>query len=243
MSLISKKTNPPWVVQAYRSPWYYRFIVATTVLVFLLSTFLSYQLGYQQAHQKFSDKIQSFEQLQQVFAELKMQKENLQQDIMRMEVSKRIDQVAVEQVRQDNLNLTQTNVALEKQLSFYKALMEPKDSKKGLNIEEWQVVKHANVLRYKILLTQISNQHRTLEGNVSVTIEGVSAEEEQTLSLAKLTTEAKPLTFKFKYFQTLEGEFNLPDSFEPKIVLVSAKTKGRKSQKRDITYSWNIEET
>ena len=44
------------------------------------------------------------------------------------------------------------------------------------------------------------------------------------------------------YFQTLEGEFRLPEGFEARTVRVTAEAGKGKPQKLDSTQDWKLEE-
>jgi hypothetical protein len=80
---------------------------------------------------------------------------------------------------------------------------------------------HDKTFRYKLVLTQVIKNNRVTRGEVEIQIEGVQNGKHRTMSLANVSVEKhKKLPFKFKYFQSFEGDLIIPDGFVPSRVNV-----------------------
>ena len=75
--------------------------------------------------------------------------------------------------------------------------------------------------RYKLVLTQVIKNNRITRGKVEIQIDGVQNGEHRSMKLAEVSVEKlKKLPFKFKYFQSFEGDLILPEGFVPSRVNV-----------------------
>lgn len=150
-------------------------------------------------------------------------------------IAKRASQVNVaahKQVKLDLKSLQQENVELREEVDFYRGIVAPKESSQGLRIDQFSVKKTAghNLYHFKLVLTQVKNNQRFTRGTVKLTFEGVKSGLPKTLTLNQLSVEKrKHLTFKFRYFQKLEGDLILPEGFVPRQVRVNVIPRKKKN--------------
>ena len=74
-------------------------------------------------------------------------------------------------------------------------------------------------------------------------VEGLRAGEPTTLALRQITEKSvKDLNYRFKYFQNIEGDIELPENFEPLRMNVEILPGGRQKDKIEKTIDWPTEE-
>ena len=121
--------------------------------------------------------------------------------------------------------------------------MDPGESGSGLQVRELVLEPGdaAGRFRFSLILAQAGRHDRPTEGRAELKIKGRADGKERTLSGKQLAMDGT-LKFRFRYFQTLNGEFGLPDGFKPESVWVEAGTgaKGEEPQKK--VFPWPLEE-
>jgi cell division protein FtsB len=155
---------------------------------------------------------------------------------------KAIDSTANLQVSDKLRQLNEEMFELKEELVFYRSLLSPAEMEPGLQILGIQMSKdgNGNTYNYKIVLTQRHSRDQFATGEISMQLNGVDAGKKMRLDLQQLISEGDhSLAFKFKNFQSLEGQLKLPDGFEPKDVLVSILPATRGIKQIERTYEWN----
>lgn len=158
------------------------------------------------------------------------------------------DFVAEKQVNEtlvvENKTLNQALDASNNKLYFYEQVVAPGLSVSGLNVYSFTVIQAAekNHWSYELVLMQTQTGRHVLTGNVDITFAGAD-DSEGTAKPIKLSELDKDFSgaFKFKYFQTLKGEFVLPKKAKVEQIFVSADAKGSRwsrSQRVEKIYDW-----
>jgi hypothetical protein len=75
-------------------------------------------------------------------------------------------------------------------------------------------------------------------------IHGLDSGEKKALSVATLTEDMDPdgARFKFRYFQDVSGELEMPPGFIPEQIEVIAESSGRKAMRLEKKFDWILEE-
>jgi len=139
---------------------------------------------------------------------------------------------ATEQLRQDNKNLLANVAALEEQIAFYKRMLSPKGVPQGLTIERFDVQPGAQPgrVQFRLLLTHVGNAAADVSGSIEARLVGAGR---------TITLPVGDNRFAFQYYQSLNGEWELPAGFRPErvdIVLQSAR--GQRVQK---SFKWEVQ--
>ena len=153
-------------------------------------------------------------------------------------LSAQVASSAASSLRDDLVQMRQTNKQLTEEVTFYKSLMAPGSLVKGLQITELELAETGveYEFRYELLLTQVAQRRSYIAGDIRLDIIGIDPSQdadvgesgEVVLSLTELASLDKyPLKFKFRYFQNLHGKFVLPDGFVPQKILVTAQQQGK----------------
>ncbi|GAA3959968.1 DUF6776 family protein [Allohahella marinimesophila] len=183
-----------------------------------------------------------------------------------MNRSAEIDRITAAESRAVIARLEDRLDQLTEDVTFYKSIMAPSDTNKGLQVKDFSLkpTGEPRTFTYRLVLTQVADNERYAEGVVAVSIQGTrdvtrrpsrpsrkpaaikgatnagSPSDEEILSLRDLTgSEELGIRFKFRYFQNIEGKFVLPEHFEPEQVQVVAQAKGARASKAEQTFPWN----
>lgn len=162
-----------------------------------------------------------------------------------LKLGEEVDSIANDEVRQTVESLQQDIADLREEVRFYKAVLMPNVEEKGLRIERLDVKATADPrkIRYHLLLTQVVEKHEYIQGKVEMQLVGKRNNEETRLSFNDVAElDGRPMLFRFRYFQNLDGEITLPDDFTPVEVMVVANSTGPDSRRLERRFDWQLAE-
>ncbi|MGD8784932.1 MAG: hypothetical protein PVF28_01255 [Thioalkalispiraceae bacterium] len=231
----------PLVVKPHH-PWKLRIILALGVIAFILLGYAFYEYG------RFSAGYDSIEANEEHALLLKHVNE-LEDDIDQLREEKAVLERAaqIERKAYDELDTTlkvlQAEILeLKGELAFYRGIVSPKDAAHGLHLQRFRVEPNGrtNGYQYKVILTQVLKNDRSARGVIRIKIIGMQGETPKVLDLSQVTEKAvKELSYRFRYFQSLEGELTLPSGFTPQRVTVSVIPRDRRHKEPfEKTFDW-----
>ncbi len=191
-----------------------------------------------QAEQNRSAELQS--QVKDLQAELQSARDELAMQRADTQVTSQ----AQEQVRTEIKDLRDQLAELEEAVAFYKSVMAPGSGDNGLKIEKLDVAATGtpNVYGFRLVLTQVGDNRGYLSGNVTVIIAGRRGEEAVRLNGTEVLADGAETRFKFRYFQELSGRLTLPEGFEPDQLTIEAESTGRRQEKVERSFIWQVQE-
>lgn len=139
---------------------------------------------------------------------------------------------ATEQLRQENKNLLETIATLEDQVAMYKKLLSPRSAATaGLNVDRLDLRRSASGrVSYRLLLLQSSSSAVQTTGTLEARFVGGGR---------SVVLPVGDNRFDFQYFQSLTGEWQLPEGFRPERVDIVLKPgKGVPVQK---SFRWEVQ--
>jgi len=172
--------------------------------------------------------------------------EELRQWKIDNETRREIDAAALELVRQELAAQQDTIAEQEKAIRFYKNLMSPGELGEGLNIRsvDLRALENDRHYQFRILVQQSVRRHDLLIGTLSVQVLGTNGEEEVVYDLTDISEQVPgpQIRLRFKYFQAIDGEIELPEGFVPQAIRTVARSdKPRKAEvKKD--FPWVLQE-
>lgn len=186
------------------------------------------------------DSLREESQRQQgVIADLEQQQVNLQQGA-------RVDRDSAEQVRKSLVEREARIAELEEEIGFYRNLMAPTATEKGLSIRSLslQPTKDPRVFQFRLVVQQLAKKHKLLKGSVRFDIRGMNLGEPTILSLEALSEQVgeQNIKLRFKYFQNIEGELRLPDGFEPVGIDIVARSTAPQAAEIEKHFEWLVQE-
>lgn len=222
-------------------PYYKAAVFAMCVLAVAALSVLTFRYGLDQGIATRFEVVQEREELRKQLVKSENQVAAMRQDIATLKLGEEVDTKATEEVRATVESLQNDIALLNEEIRFYKGVMIPNAENKGLRIERMNLTPLADTGRfsYSLLLTQVVDKHDYVQGGVEINLVGKQGEESTQLSLSSLSTENKSAErFRFRYFQNIDGELEIPNNFEPEAVMVIAQSSGSRAQRLEKRFDW-----
>ena len=232
------------VVKA-RPVWHTRLLKAGVLLVTLLSAWGLFEVGrYRSGFDIIAAQELQGEYDTQVAA-LAMETSQLREQKAILERSAQIEQEAYKQLETTVTGLQDEILELKGELAFYRGIVSPSDDAQGLDIQSFELANRGvgRTFRYKLVLTQILNNNTVASGTVAFAVGGLENGEAREYLLQQLSGQEGELRFRFKYFQILEGELDLPDGFSPSKVTITVKPRTKSHKRQSQSYDWAVQES
>jgi len=173
--------------------------------------------------------------------------ENLSQQVANLSLANEVDKVSSEDVRQEVIGLKEEIAKLEEDITFYRGLMAPTENQRGLTIGSVEVISTGVSRQYdfKIVVQQLATNHQVLSGSLSVNIVGHDGGIPRTLTIQEVSKQVEPegIKLRFKYFQNIAGQLELPFGFEPERIEVTAKSTGKDAAEVEKKFGWLVQES
>lgn len=179
-------------------------------------------------------------------AGLQIENTDLERQIAILDRSSVMDQRANEEV-QDTIGSLRERVAqLEQDIVFYRQVVSEETEDTGLIIGQFDISSTADEsrFRYKLVMRQQDADGDTfLTGHVNVNLIGEQGEEQTILPLREISQEQDQLDIRlrFKYFQSIEGELELPEGFDPERIQIAAIELEPIEKSLNQNFSWVVE--
>ena len=140
-------------------------------------------------------------------------------------------------LRDELTTLHKSKAILETELGFFRKIMMPGATRKGLHLERFDVrTKEGSGFVLEATLIQVAERPRVVTGSVVVKIEGTRNGAPEILLSNDLANSSEKLDFRFRYFQQLEQSVELPFDFTPLRVRVAVVANKKTTVKTE--YSW-----
>jgi hypothetical protein len=234
------------LVVKQRSFWHSRVGISLGVVLLLLLVWGIFEFGRYRAGFDTLAASDAMTALQLQITELNQQQSTLREANAVLERSGQIERQAYKQLEGAVTGLQDEILELKEELAFYRGIVSPKDATKGLKIQDFELSKGIQPGQYhfKVVLTQVLNNGTVARGNLRFEVEGLQKGEQKLYTLEQMSdskSKSGP-AFHFKYFQILEGDFMLPEEFEPIKVNLTVKPKSRAHKKLTQAFDWVVGE-
>jgi hypothetical protein len=242
--IVSEQRKPAEEYVVIRHRPGYRLRRTAILLIFtVVAAIAGYATGLAQGGFRFSSAEESNQVLEDEVEALREDYRKARQQLINLERGRVIDEQALNQARKTIVELETRIVSLQSDLTFYKNIMAPSETSKGLQVDSFTLVPTRNRDSYdfKLVLTQVGNNKSYISGVVAVNVIGLRDEEKEVIALRDLSEDIADLgvKFRFRYFQDVEGSLKLPEEFEPLEIQVVAQAEGRKSSQAERTFNWD----
>ena len=230
----------PLVVKSHH-PWKYRILLALALVGLSLVGWSIFEYGRFSAGYDSVEATHEHKVLLDHVDELEEQIEKLREEKAVLERAAQIERKAYDEL-DTTLKVLQAEILeLKEELAFYRGIVSPKDAAHGLHLQRFRIEPSGRPrgYRYKVILTQVLNDDSTARGVIRINIEGMQQSEPRVLSLNQVSEKnVKELEYRFKYFQNVEGEIQLPESFNPQRVTISVIPSQRGQDAFEKTFDW-----
>jgi cell division protein FtsB len=237
-----KKPSEEYIVIRHRPG--YRVRRTLILLVFsVIAAIVGYATGMAQGGFRFSTAEESRDRLSDQVEQLRNENRKMSQQIVNLERGRAVDEQALNQARRTIVGLETELASLQSELVFYKNIMAPSESTRGLQIDRLTMRRAgaSDVFDFMVVLVQRGDNKSYLSGSTEVSVVGLRNEQRETIALRELSDDIEDTDIKlrFRYFQEVKGRLRLPEGFEPLNVQVMAKRDGSSSAKVERTFDWD----
>ena len=184
--------------------------------------------------------------LQHSINNLKAENDGLVRQLNILGVELEVARMANEQNHQLIQQELQAKLELRRQLSFYQKVMAPELEQEGFAIDSLNIDStHSDqYYRYTLVLMQYDKTRSTVKGSVEIVLKGSQNGRPAEYNLMDLMpNNPEPVSFSFRYFEVLKGDFKLPEGFMPERVEVKSELSQAKWGKRhlDRSFDWSVD--
>lgn len=175
--------------------------------------------------------------LQEEVRQQNTENQELRDALARAQRSVQMNETAFQELDRSLKSSAQEIVKLREELNFYRNIISPVDKKSGLRIQNLYIERtsSATQYRYKLVLIQALKHELTIRGSANFEIAGVQSGQDTVLTFPSAND--RPIQVNFKYFQDIEGRFDLPKNFKPQRVKVNI-VPSSGAQSVEETYAW-----
>lgn len=233
MSLVVKPHNP----------WKTKILLGLLTLVITLLGWALFEYGRFSAGYDSIEVGQEHRVLLNHVDDLDGRIENLREETAVLERAAQIERKAYDELDITLKGLQAEILELKEELAFYRGIVSPKSAAYGLRLQRFKIEPNGKPrgYRYKVILTQVLKNDRTARGAIRISIEGRQGDEAIVLNLHEVTKKSvRQVQYRFKYFQSMVGDIQLPEGFVPQRVTISVvPRKGRYSREPiEKTFNW-----
>jgi cell division protein FtsL len=210
-------------------------LIATIgIISFVLIAWLGYELGRYRAGYALFDVRREAEGRDASIADQAARIEDLERQIAILETAREIDAQSYFEVEANLDQLEAQIVEQQERLRFYQGIVSPEDGEAGLRIQDFEVVSRAGGEGYivTVLLVQAIVHNEQLTGSVELTLSGSDGGEPVVLELSE------PVSYAFRYFQSIEFPLTLPPGFVAESVDVTVVPKNPRDAGLVQSFDW-----
>jgi hypothetical protein len=230
--------NRPIVIN-YRSGQAFWLIVAAISIV-LFSLFLGNTWG----SRLFDQEVLHREQLQERVVQLEQQLTKSVTEVNRLQLSSKVDVVALDNIRREMLKLQQQIYRRDQELRLYRDMLQTKDDLKAPAITDFQLVGlEDGRIKYQWVAVKKTAQLKVTSVFADIWILGKRGDTSVRLplNLVDRDVESLPIKLRYKYFSINEGIMQLPPYFVPERVRFTLRHTLQGKIEFDQNFDWKLE--
>jgi hypothetical protein len=229
-------------VQPDRRSWVRWLGLAAAIGVAVLASAYAYHRGRVSAGLDVAEVAIERRELSAKVARLEAENGELGAKVAELEMARRLDREAYGQVER---TLGELQSQLSRQgddLAFYRSIVSPEDGVQGLRIQRLEIQPRDGPREFLLRLTLIqAMRHESVaSGLAQVVLHGMQGDRPARHTLGELLGRPRAqLPFSFRYFQTIEQSFTLPEGFEA----FEAEVQVRSSKLRtplEQSFAWKV---
>lgn len=225
--------------------WRFRLLLGLAVVLVVIGGWQLYELGKAQSGgdggAAFASLRAERDNLRQRTAELETRSAELERQLAMLERGRQVDQQAYDVFRQESSGLQDEISGLREELAFYRGILAPAQNKVGLEAQNFDIESALGVgrYRYRFMLTQSGRNEQLARGKIQFTLEGLQDNATKQLGLTELSQNGdRDIAYRFRYFQAIEGDLQLPDGFVPERVVLKAIPASAPRLPLEWTFDW-----
>jgi len=230
---VKNRDSAPLVITHHR-PWHRPALVVGGIVLLAVVSWSMYEYGQSRAGLDFSALEEENALLKQANRKLQHDNKMLGEERAVLQRDMQIEKQGYSGIRDSLMELQTEVLELKEEVAFYRSIVSPNQSSKGLRIQSFRVKKIARErgYHYKLVLTQVMKNNRVTSGHIVMAVEGVQGNTPTSLFLDTISPGSKQqLPFRFKYFQNFEGDLVLPKGFVASRIRVTVQSSTARIEK------------
>jgi hypothetical protein len=234
--MFKRRTTGQLVVKPQLKPRTKLLIIIGIVALTVVAVRWTYDYGVSEAGFERAFATKGQQRLEDDLQQQKAENDELRASLAQAQRAAQMNETAFQELDGALKASSQEIVKLREELNFYRNIISPTDKKVGLRIQSLQLEPSgANQFRYKLVLIQALKHEHTIYGLAKFEISGADGTEEKVFAIPGSSD--KPIKVNFKYFQDIEGQFELPKNFKPRRIKVSV-TPSSGASAVEESYPW-----
>lgn len=228
------------VVKAHR-PWVTRLIWVLGISALLIAGWSVFDYGRYSAKFDSAAARKSEASFVQIHDALSTEIETLREEKAVLKRAAQIERQAYNELDTTLQSLQSEILELKEELAFYRGIVSPRDASRGLRIQKFSFEENgfSRSFRYKIVLSQVLKNDHVSTGSLQLAFEGLQDNQPKVLKLREVTEKRiNDLDFKFKYFQNIEGNIEIPKGFMASRIILRIFPRGRQEDMIEKTFDW-----
>jgi len=220
-------------------------LMPVLVVVLLMTTIAAFFLGKYRAQVEWQQAIEALDILESDFTAMELENEKLKQSLA-FEKAKssrdlQIKRQAYDEVAQTLASSSREIASLRENIRFYESIIEGDEKKQGLQIKTVSLQSDGTVgnYRYRVIIVNSDYGKQETKGELLIEVEGLMEGDLKTIKVATGSA-GKDAKLLFKYFQRVDGLLTIPDGFLPQRLHLTARLSGKKTEKKEKWYNWDI---
>ena len=220
-------------------------LMPVLVIVLLMTTIAAFFLGKYRAQVEWHQAIEALDILESDFTAMELENEKLKQSLA-FEKAKssrdlQIKRQAYDEVAQSLASSSREIASLRENIRFYESIIEGDEKKQGLQIKTVSLQSDGTVgnYRYRVIIVNSDYGKQETKGELLIEVEGLMEGDLKTIKVATGSA-GKDAQLLFKYFQRVDGLLTIPDGFLPQRLHLTARLSGKKTEKKEKWYNWDI---
>lgn len=251
MSEIRSTSRPPPLDLAVvpHRPHRERKLLAAGLCAVLVAGLVGWGLGRIQTQARAVTLGSELDTLVDQHSALLAERDRLEVALGEAQVAQRVEAGFDEHVRATLKEQSVRIAALEDEVRFYRNIMAPEADGDGVQIARLELTERIDGrgVRFRLLLVQSARRREEVSGHVELHVVGERAGNAEVLEIDGVGIDGVgdgryPMPFRFRYFQDLVGEIELPEGFRPEGVQVIARGAGADGFRLERTFSWQMQE-
>ena len=212
-------------------------------IILLLAAFVS--AGFLYGDKTYSDDQRYIEELETSYDQLSQELAASQQALLAVELTAKVDAGALEQTRQQMLDMQKQIYRREQALKLYREMLQDNSGSTGLSVSDFHIEKAGDGLyQYDWVVKQKTHEAKKLPVNANIWVIGMQNERVKRLPLSEIDTDIDdlPIQLKIRYFSINRGLISLPEGFEPEFIQVTLRYPWIEKPQFDKKFVWHVQE-
>jgi len=226
------------------SVWKNRLLPVIT-LVLALAIIAAYVFGKHRAEVEWEQAIEALDILDAEFSAVVLENEKLLESL-EFEKAKSVRDLQIKRHAYDEVTKTLVSTSseitrLRENIRFYESIIDGDDKKQGLFIKTVSLLPDGAIgkFRYSVIIANSNYGKRKSRGKLLMEVEGLSGGDLKTIRIPT-SSSGKDVQFLFRYFQRIDGLITIPSNFLPQRLHITARLSGKKNEKKEKWYNWDI---